>query len=223
MNVTSADPTLSDLLDLHKKDIFLTMNCHALATIQSFDALDQTVKATVNYTQTYKEKNKKTGIYESVQVDYPVLVDVPVIFLRGGLSGMTMPIKKGDQCLIFFNDRSIDDWFGSGQIVPLTSPRLHSFSDGIALVGLSHAKNSLQNFDQDNPVLYNGVTKVTVKENKVKIENSVESLNLILQDLVTAIKALTTNPVSAGAPATLDAASIINLTNIATRLGGLLE
>ena len=152
-----------------------------------------------------------------------MLADVPVISMRGGVSGLTMPISPGDQCIILFNDRSIDEWFTTGRNSALDSFRVHDITDGIAIVGISHSQNSLQNYDSQNPVLYHGQTKVVLKANKVLVKNQTESLNAILQDLVTAIKTLTTNPVSPGAPATLDATTISNLTNIATRLGGLLE
>ena len=223
MNLNNADPVLQDLLELHKKDILLSFNCHAIATIQSFDGEKQTVTATINYTKSYFQRNKDTGKYEKIEVDYPLLMDCPAIVIRGGKAGLTMPIKKDDHCLILFNDRSLDEWFKSGQKVPLESPRLHDLSDGVALVGLSHTQNSIKDYDLENPVLFNGETKITIKETKIVLENETESLNDILQDLIIAIKGIATNPVSNGSPASLSAATISNLTNIANRIGGLLE
>ncbi|CAK9250669.1 unnamed protein product [Sphagnum jensenii] len=80
-----------------------------------------------------------------------------------------MPIAQGDQCLILFNDRSIDNWFTSGQVQPLASSRLHSFSDGIALVGLNYLNNGvtkLTNYDSTRAVLRNSTTGVGVSSTK---------------------------------------------------------
>lgn len=215
------DPNLSDLLDLHKKDIFLSLNCHAIATIQSFDSTDQTVTASINYKKTYLQAGSD-GVYQPVLVDYPLLIDVPAIILSGGPANITFPIRSGDTCLILFNDRDIDNWFESGQIGPVASNRLHSFSDGIALIGLRSSHNSLSTYDETRAVFSWNQTMVAVSANKVKIANAVESLNTILQDLMTQIEALTVTCALPGDPSSppINAAAFAA---IATRLGALLE
>jgi hypothetical protein len=66
------------------------MNCHAIATIQSFDPTKQTASATVNYKKTYF-KPDTAGVYRPVLVDYPQLIDCPVIFLGGGVLSPDLP------------------------------------------------------------------------------------------------------------------------------------
>ncbi|HDK0301007.1 TPA: translation initiation factor IF-2, partial [Escherichia coli] len=51
-----------------------------------------------------------------VSVNLPLLVDVPVIFPRGGGCTLTFPVKEGDECLVIFADRCIDFWWQSGGI-----------------------------------------------------------------------------------------------------------
>lgn len=223
LNRPPADPSMADLLTLWKKKILLETNCHAVATIQSFDPEKQTATATINYKKTFSQRNAATGVYESVQKDYPILVDVPVMFLGGGLSCLTFPVVKGDECLVCFNDRDIDNWLISGQIGPVASARLHSFADGIILVGLRSTPNAIADFDTERADLRNGEAHVAVGESLVKIYNSTTTLKTLLQTLITTIKSITTTNAVVGAPCAISAASQTALDNVVTDIAGLLE
>ena len=65
----------------------------------------------------------------------PVLVDVPVIFPRGGGCTITFPVKAGDECLVVFSDRCIDFWWQNGGVQEPVDPRQHDLSDAFAFVG----------------------------------------------------------------------------------------
>lgn len=236
LNSVPNEPSLSDLLDLLKKEIKLEMNCHHVGTVQSFNQAKMTVIATVNYTKTYFELNTKTGIYAPVQVNYSILVDCPIVVMGGGSSNLTFPIASGDECLLLFNDRDIDSWFSSGQVGPVSSNRLHSFSDAFALIGVKSMKNIIQSYDLTRAVLRNGAAGVGVSQSKVKIYNGSTTLNTTMQsiltqleNLCTAISALTVTCASPGNPSSvpINVASFttINsqLSTLATQLGGLIE
>lgn len=230
------DPELMDLLNLLRKQINLDINCHAIATIQSFDSSKQTVTASLNYKKTTLQR-KSDGTYENVLIDYPLLLDVNVIFLGGGAFRLTFPVEKGDTCLILFNDRDIDNWVQSGQVGPVASSRMHSFSDGIALVGLRPSTKSLENFDTTRAALGNGETYVAVGSTKIKVANPDTTLNTLLQNLLTQLQSLTAQlalltvsgvtpgPGASGVPVNAAAITTIgtNIGNIATQIGGLLE
>lgn len=224
------EPDLSDLLKALKRDVLQTLNCHALATVQSFDSAANTVVAKINYQQTYLQKDS-TG-YKQVYVDYPILIDVPVIFLCGGTSSLTFPVTQGDQCLILFNDRSISKWTAGARTGPTGSTRLHSLADGIALIGL----NPVSDYDADHALLRYGNTKVGVSETKVLIENETRNLKTLLTNLTTAINSLNSTLISAfgantttvGTPVNPGAATdigvvVTTITTIQTQLGELLE
>jgi hypothetical protein len=76
---------------------------------------------------------KSDGSIESVQL--PQLVDVPVVFPRGGDFTLTYPIRKGDECLVVFADRCFDAWHQSGGVQEAAETRLHDLSNAIAIVG----------------------------------------------------------------------------------------
>ncbi len=73
------------------------------------------------------------GINQSTTL--PLLVDVPVVFPRGGGCTLTFPVKAGDECLVVFADRCIDFWWQSGGIQEPVDDRMHDLSDAFCIVG----------------------------------------------------------------------------------------
>lgn len=242
-NSVPNEPSLADLLNLLKKEIFFDLNCHHIATIESFDPVEQTVTATMNYTKTIFQPDKQ-GLYQPVQFNYPLMVDVPVIIMGGGTARLTFPIAQGDQCLILFNDRNMDNWFQSGQVGPVANSRAHSFADGFALIGPNSLASLIQNYDAVRAVLRNGNAGVGVGPEKIKIFNELTTLNTLLQSILSQLEtlanqaaAITVAPGSfnipgvgavagtSGPPTNASALSGVAtaLSSLATQLGGLLE
>ncbi len=154
------EPDLRALLDQFKIEIMKELNCHAVGTVQLFDPVRQVAQVSINYQKTFF-----TGPNLTIEkyVEYPVLVDVPVIFLTGGLlAALTFPVQTGDTCLVFFNDRDISKWFVSGQVGPLPSFRMHAMSDGFALVGIRSMLKPILPFDPVNASLQFGASSVKV-------------------------------------------------------------
>ncbi|HHJ4449426.1 Gp138 family membrane-puncturing spike protein [Raoultella planticola] len=98
--------------------------------IQSFDpgAVTAVVQPAIRYIERDNDGNKVTQ-------DYPLLVDVPVVFPRGGGCTLTFPVKAGDECLVIFADRCIDFWWQSGGIQEPVDGRMHDLSDAFCIVG----------------------------------------------------------------------------------------
>jgi Phage protein Gp138 N-terminal domain len=188
----STTPSLADVLNMHRKEMFLNLNCHHVATIQSFDPPTQTVTASLNYTKTFFQLNEVTGIYDPVQQTYPIILDCPIVIMGGGNASLTFPIMKGDECLILFNDRDIDTWFSGQNGKSPATARLHSFSDGFALIGVRSLARALSDYDDERAIIQNGTTKVAIGEDLIEISNANQNLNTILQSLITNIKALVT-------------------------------
>lgn len=228
-NQIPADVSEKDAFNLVKRDTMMNTNCHAIATVQSFNKEKQTVTATVNYLKTYKTKNSSTGIYEYTTQKYPILIDCPVVFLRGGDFSLRFPVLAGDTCLILFNDRDFSRWLKAGQIVGPETNRLHSFADGIALVGISSYNNLLEDFVDDHAGFANGDTKLQISEDKILAENASANLGAQLDSLLSALSTLLTSmstatagniPTSIATPA---ATALITVNTVKTALEGLLE
>ncbi|MCW7764588.1 phage baseplate assembly protein V [Photorhabdus luminescens] len=116
--------------------------------IQSFDA--DAVTVTAQPAIRWKIR-KKDGELESVSL--PLLVDVPIIFPRGGGVTLTFPVKAGDECLVVFADRCIDYWWQSGGVQEPVDPRQHNLSDGFAIVGPQSQQQKITNISTNTAQL----------------------------------------------------------------------
>lgn len=233
----TTEPQLKDLMDLMKKDIMLNLNCCHVATIQSFNYPDQqngnakyqTVQATVNYKKTFYKLNTASKVYEPYQVDYPLLADCPAIILSGGSSYLNMPIQKGDECLMFFNDRAIDNWFQGSTTAQVPFVRFHSIADGFALVGVRNKTTAIQVYDEVRAILTNGTVKngINPQNNKLVLTNGT-SLSTLLQNLCTQLNSLTTalaamtiTGVTSGTGTSGPPSNASTITNIGTQISSI--
>lgn len=251
-NFTPTPPGLKDLLNTFEKSLLINFNCHHLGTVQSFDPEQQTAEVTINYQRTFFNLNSLTQQYEQVQVPYPVLAECPVVILSGNKTALTFPIAKGDECIVLFNDRDIDNWFAGSTTAGVATPRLHSFSDGLILVGVNSLQYTFDDYDTVRAMLRAGeesgsiaAVGVNPETLKVLVTNTypanTETLRTLLQDLCSdvqdLISSLTTNAAdfilvtgTPGSPSPINPAIVASLTNVSTSLtalstqiGGMLE
>lgn len=131
-------PNLYDILDQLKEKIFRTLCCMRIGIIQNYDPTIQ--QATILIAS--KAKNP----FNDTLCEYPPLENVPVIDL-GGKSYLHLPINEGDECLVFFSDLPIDEWYNTGQAQPPQLERKHDLSDAIALVGIRSTPNLIQGLE----------------------------------------------------------------------------
>ncbi|TGC25023.1 Gp138 family membrane-puncturing spike protein [Escherichia sp. E1130] len=98
--------------------------------VQSFDpgAVTAVVQPAIRSVETDNDGKRSTK-------NYPLLVDVPVVFPRGGGCTLTFPVKAGDECLVIFADRCIDFWWQSGGVQEPVDDRVHDLSDAFCIVG----------------------------------------------------------------------------------------
>lgn len=205
-NRNSGPYDLNVLANTIKKDILLGLNCHTIATVREFNYASQTVTAQIVYNQTYFKKDQD-GTYKKVFLPYPTLLDVPVIILGGGDARLTFPIRAGDQCLILFNDRDIDNWLAGSTTGEVASSRLHSISDGIALIGLN---NGVTNYDTARAVLRNGTASVGVGTELIKIANDITTLKTVLDGLIDTLTTVLGSGTAGGDPVVFSAIASLN-------------
>lgn len=98
--------------------------------INSFDPerLTATVVPAIKMTRVERDGTEK-------QVVMGLLLDVPIVFPRGGNCTLTFPIKQGDEVLVVFASRCIDAWWQSGGVQAQAEFRMHDLSDGFAIPG----------------------------------------------------------------------------------------
>ena len=119
-------PDLDDVLNLLRNDIFANLNCVQIGKIEK-----------VNNNQTADIQIQVKRRVPGKIISYPLLVDCIYFVLQGGGAYLDFPIKKGDYCLVFFNDRDIDDWWETANVKEPRTKRKHSLSDGFAFVGIN--------------------------------------------------------------------------------------
>lgn len=73
------------------------------------------------------------------------LPDVPIVFPRGGGYELTFPIANGDECLVVFASRCIDNWWANGGVQSQRELRMHDISDGFAIPGPWSQKTKIAN------------------------------------------------------------------------------
>lgn len=128
--------------------VWTALPCQVL----SFNSAKQTIEAQPAINGRYRQQD---GSFASIQM--PRLVDIPVLWQGGGGATWTFPIAAGDECLVIFGSRCIDNWYTQGFVAPsgdTANPandpaelRMHSLSDGFALVGLRNQSRKFASFD----------------------------------------------------------------------------
>jgi hypothetical protein len=187
-NPLTADANLSDLLGQLKQNIFTTLNCHAHATVISFDPIKQTITATVNYKKTVYISQAPGQLPTPTAVSYSPITNCPVFFLPG----FTSPILPGMQTLIAFNDRDMDNYLAAQVVTTSQTGRQHSFSDAFAFVGMGVPSAPLSNFDMLRVAMTYQGTKVGVSSAGVLLQAHGIKLSTALTSLVSALTAFMT-------------------------------
>lgn len=149
--------------------------------VQSYDADKQTIEAQPTIRERTIELN---GIVKYVQ--YPLLINVPILFQQVGGYIISFPIKKGDECLVIFSDLSIDNWWLKGNVQNPVEIRRHDLSDGIAIFGLKNQEKlslektkpsenclSLLNTETGNAI---EISEEGIKFNTTKYTTTIDSI-----------------------------------------------
>ena len=212
-NLPKSQPTFNDLMIMAQNNIMARTNCHNVGKIIEFDKSTQTCTVQIMQLKQFFDKTMAAA----------PITDVPLIVYGMGDGFITLPNPVGSICLLFFMDRNIDAFLETGELYEPDNTRLHDFSDCIAITTFSTLNNPIENYDDTaitiaykkivEDVLYNSVIKnlgnsvllkVNTEENttqinisdKINIQNTSQNLAGLIQELITAIKAITVNTTS---------------------------
>lgn len=98
--------------------------------IKSFNYEEQTAVIQPAIMEKIKDAEGKI-----IDVKLPELLDVPIVSPRSGGYSLTLPVTKGDECLVIFADMCIDAWWVSGDVQQQEEIRRHDLSDAFAIIG----------------------------------------------------------------------------------------
>lgn len=146
--------------------------------IQDFDPQTQTATVQV----AIREKIANQDLSQE-WINIPPLLDVPVVLPRAGGFVLTMPIKKGDECLVIFSDMCIDAFFSNGGVQNQLEKRRHDLSDGIAIMGMWSQPNVVPNYSTTSAQLrsVDGSATITISPGEIDINAAVVKINGVAQ------------------------------------------
>lgn len=152
-----------------------TMRVSIPATIVTYDYAQQKASVQIALKEYYSEENI---------LEYPIISNVPVMFLSSGGASFTMPVKKDDSCLLLFMDRDISAWLlGSKNEVPM-SRRSHHLNDAIALIGLNNLVTTSKAENKEDVLLTYSGSDVRLKpDGKIDI-HSANEINVKTKDVI---------------------------------------
>lgn len=172
-NLSTLASNIKQGIDARLKDLHTAMP----GIVETFDAEKQLATIQPAIRRIFVTRDGEKEIL--VPSDLPILINVPVIFPRGGGFSLTFPVKKGDECLLIFCERSIDNWHETGKIKVPGARRFHSLSDATAFVGLSSIPNKVPNYDDTNVQLKkdDGSVYIAIKEDSSLDINADNNIN----------------------------------------------
>ncbi|MCB2297803.1 Gp138 family membrane-puncturing spike protein [Clostridium tagluense] len=142
--------------------------------IQAFDPVEQTVtvQLTIREQLTNEDGTKQW-------VTLPLLLDVPIVIPRAGGYLLTMPVTKGDECLVIFGDMCMDAWFTLGGIQNQIEKRRHDLSDGFAILGVYSQPNVIPNYSTTSTQLrsLDGTSCISLNKNEIDITSPIVKIN----------------------------------------------
>ena len=160
-------PSLETVIKNGHRELMKGIHTMLPGVIESFDSATQLAKINLATAQERINGDK---------LSFPPLINVPVQFFRWGGFSITAPVNAGDECAVFFSERSMDRFLKEGgqDKVPFDA-RFFDLSDAYAVTGLTSSSNAVQNFDTSNLVIKadSGNTVFTLTpDGKFSIANS---------------------------------------------------
>lgn len=158
-----------------KKDILSVINSVQVGRIIAYNEESNTVDVELLV-------RRSVDVTQSV-TEYPPLVDLPLLWQGASDGDLTFPDPTGSDCLVIFADRSIDEWFETGQAYTPKNKRMHDLSDGFVLLRPRHKGDPLQDYDKEATMLKKGSSKIILKDDEAVLTNGKVSIKL-LDDMI---------------------------------------
>lgn len=109
------------------------------AVVLSFDPAVRTASLQITIQAQVQSQNGKLS-----WLTFPPLLDCPVKFPGGQGLDLTFPLAPGDEVLVIFSSRCIDNWWKLGGIQTQAELRMHDLSDGFCLPAVLSEPAALQ-------------------------------------------------------------------------------
>jgi hypothetical protein len=121
------EPTLQDVLESSIASIIGQLHTCFPASIETYDES----KSMASVQPLISRKYDGGDI-----VDFPVIPNVPVVWMRTTLGSVSFPLSRGDGVLVLCAERSLDEWLSKGLKVAPEDKRRYALIDAIVIPGL---------------------------------------------------------------------------------------
>jgi hypothetical protein len=168
----------NQFLEAWQKKVSTSLNVCMPGIIESYDF--KTQKANIKIDSKRIEDNDQL-------TEYPVISGVPIIMPSSGGAYISMPVEVGDSCLVLFTDKDISNWLNGLSNQKPETKRIHSLSDGVAIMGLKPFTKS-NNIENNNDLcIHYKNTTIKIKDNSdveiisqnhIKVESKTAEINL---------------------------------------------
>lgn len=152
----SGEPTLLDAMETVVDGKLAALHVCLPGKVERYDPSSQ--KADV------KPMLKKRLLDGTVE-ELPIIPNVPVVWPRTADFAMAAPISRGDQVLLLFAERSLDEWLSEGGTPAPADRRKFDLSDAVAIPGLYSFKQPSPVDHGENAVIQFKGSAVTMKKN----------------------------------------------------------
>lgn len=151
-------PSENDAPNLQVLSVLSDLRFSMPGIVEEFDAETNLVKVT----PAIKAKISVDGKVEYKKL--PLILKVPVVIPCAQNAGLclTIPIKKGDDCLLIFSDRMIDNFVKDGTVNGPVSPeccggdnktsepRMHHLTDAVCIPGILSIPTKIPNWNPEH-------------------------------------------------------------------------
>jgi len=150
--VNERDPDFTNILNKWVSRVLYESNFAIPGSVDSYNATKKTVEVTPLIKRVY---------LDGEVVTLPRIPSVPVVFPQASNFSLTFPLAKGDEVLLIFSQRSLEQWKTAGGIVEPKDLRRNNLSDAIAIPGLTFPGGGDEG-DVNNLVLRFYNAKITI-------------------------------------------------------------
>lgn len=172
----------SEIITALRTKIASNMHVAMPGIIESYEFKEQRASIKIAIKQLYNS---------DAYIDYPILSGVPVIFPRSGGGSITMPVNRGDSCLVLFLDKDLRTWLLGGNNLKPRTTRTHHLSDAVAIMGLSpFSTQSLAENNTDMLISFAG-SKVRLKPKGIINIETAKEVNIKTESIVINCKSAT--------------------------------
>lgn len=166
-------PDLSTICAMVIDDALSRMNKVSIGRIESFDPLTQVASVSLLIKRVLSDNDDGSKTLD----DRPLLPHCLVMGNYGGEAHITFPISVGDECVVLFNDRELDNWYITGKPQAPDTNRKHHIADAIVFVGVRSLKNVIKNYSENSIQLKHLQSKIDILQNKVEVLTTMVEIN----------------------------------------------